>query len=270
MINCNGKLHASLSEGSEDVIQSLHTSFSVEEFLRIKKGKLLFWEIHYFRIIATLRRYRYFIPMKYTMSFLKDQISSLVSENLNKKEDGLIRFQFIKKEDETFFIVSSKSIDSFEKQTQKTYSLDLYKEEFILEGLFSNLSSVNSPIRIIAKSYANENGLDDCVLLNNQKKIVETLYGTLYILQGNELITSDLDSGCQDFALRTVFNEWISKSTKFNLVEQTINPFELQNSEELMMISLNQGFQFVTKYRKTTFDQKHLSQLFIDFINQID
>ena len=108
--------------------------------------------------------------MKYTMSFLKDQINSIVFENLNEKEDELIKFQFIKIKDETFFIISSKSIDSFEKQIFKTYSLDLYKEEFILEGLFSNLSSVNSPIREIAKSSANENGLDDCVLLNNQKK----------------------------------------------------------------------------------------------------
>ncbi len=270
MINCNGKLHTSILEGPEDVIQSLHTSFSVEEYLRIKKGKLLFWETHYFRIIATLRRHRYFIPMKYTMSFLKDQINSIVFENLNEKEDELIKFQFIKIKDETFFIISSKSIDSFEKQIFKTYSLDLYKEEFILEGLFSNLSSVNSTIREIAKSYANENGLDDCVLLNNQKKIVETLYGTLYILQENKLMTSNLDSGCQDFALRTIFNEWISKSTRFNLVEQSINPFELQKSEELMIISLNQGFQFVTKYRKTTYAQKRLTQLSLDFTSQIN
>jgi branched-chain amino acid aminotransferase len=269
MINCNGSLVSSLVEGSEQLIESLHSEFSFEEIIRIHKGQILFWENHYFRITAALRRHRFRIPMNYTLDFLKSQITEVSAHHSSESQQ--IRFQFIKKDVLTFFIVSSEEVTDLDSPIQSSHSMDLYKEEWIPQGFFSNLSSTNQSLRIIAKSYAEENGLDDCFLMNNQKNLVESNHGSIYLLQKDLLITPDLESGCQDFVLRSSFNEWMIKKNKdIKLVEENINPFELQKSEEIMVLSPSKGACFVSQYRKTHYSKNRLGVLFSNFVSNLD
>ncbi len=126
-------------------------------------------------------------------------------------------------------------------------------------------------MREIAKTYANENGLEDCVLLNDQKKLVEATSGTLYLIQGNNILTPNLESGCQDFALRAAFNLWLEKGQgEYKLFEQVINPFELQKSEEIIILSIEKGIQNVSHYRKTNYTKEKAGLLFASFVNQLD
>ena len=39
----------------------------------------------------------------------------------------------------------------------------------------------------------------------------------------------------------------------YNVLEKEINPFELQKSEEIFIISLEKGLQCLTKYKKSIF-----------------
>jgi len=78
---------------------------------------------------------------------------------------------------------SSTSIGSRSNPTQNYTVLDLFKEASIQAVRLSNLSTTNATIFTIGKRYAEENGLDDCVFLNDQKNLVETLQGSLYLLQ---------------------------------------------------------------------------------------
>ena len=120
----------------------------------------------------------------------------------------------------------------------------------------SNMSKTNSDLRLIASMYAIENGLDDVIFLNDQKKITETLNGSIFLLESNQIQTPSLQSGCQDYVLRQVFLEWIKKNIKeYDVLEKEINPFELQKSEEIFIISLEKGLQCLTNYKKSTYLQ---------------
>ena len=271
MINCNGALVSSLLEGDETVIKSLFYEFSVNERLRYSKGEILLWEKHYFRIIAALRRHRFIIPMDFTMDYLKKEIHKTVKQNATPYEDYLIHFKFIKSETGVYFILTADGAPSYTPLSSNSYALDLYKEEWIPSGYFSNLSSANKTLRQIAKTYAYENGLEDCVLLNDKKNLVEATSGTLYLIQGNNILTPNLESGCQDFALRAAFNLWLEKEQgEYKLCEQVINPFELQKSEEIIILSIEKGIQNVSHYRKTTYTKEKAGLLFASFVNQID
>ena len=271
MINCNGTLVSSLSEGDEATIHSLLHEKSVEENLRSSKGKILLWETHYFRIIAALRRHRFIIPMGFTMEYLKNEIQKTLEQTPTHEEDHLIYFKFIKNQTGVYFIISVDGIPSFAPPAKVSFALDLYKEEWVPSGFFSNLSSTNQTLRQIAKAYALENGLEDCVLLNDHKNLVETTSGSLYLVQGNTILTPHLESGCQDFVIRSAFNQWIGKEqSEYSLIEQAINPFELQKSEEIVLLSIEHGAQYVTHYRKTTYLQKKVSSIFEKFLKQLD
>lgn len=271
MINSNGNLISSFSEIPEDFIKNLHTHLSVLEVLRYENKTILFWELHYFRIITVLRRLRFEIPMNYTMEYLKEEVVKLMNIQLSNENSALITIQFIPYQDSIGFLMSFIKVKSFYKiEPLENYIVDLFKEGSIQSNNLSNISTTNTTLFNIAKKYAKENGFDDCVILNDQKKLAETIQGSLYLLQEEKILTPALKSGCQDFALRTAFNEWLENKQKiFKLIEQEISPFEIQKSNEIMVLSLKQGYQGVSQYRKSTYISNQLKELFNSFIQDI-
>ncbi len=267
MLNCNGVLVSSLKKAEETLVHSLHTAFSIQEQIRLNESKLIFLEEHYFRIIATLRRYRFGIPMNYTVSFFEEELQKLINAKKKVQGNAIFNLQFFRSKGETQFIISSSTAEPL-RYSSTPYSIDLYKEALIASGNLSNLSSTNRGIRIISGRYAEENGLEDIILLNEQKNLVESLIGTLYLLQGNQLLTPSLQSGCQDFTLRAAFNKWVRKKhINYSLLENDLNPFELQKSEEVMILSIRKGIQSVSNYRKTSYPQKKAELIFKAFSN---
>ena len=268
MINSNGNLILSFNEIPESLIKNLHLHLSVLEVLRYENQTILFWELHYFRIIAGLRRQRFEIPMNYTMEYLRAEVLKLMNFRFSKEKSALISFQFIPYQDSIAFLMSYSEVKSFNKiESAENYIVDLFKEGNIQANSLSNLSTANTTLFNIANRYANENGFDDCVILNDQKNLAETIQGSIYLLQGDKIFTPTLKCGCQDFVLRSAFNEWLLKKQKlYKLIEQEINSFELQKSNEIMVLSLKHGGQGISHYRKSTFIYNQLKKLFNSFI----
>jgi len=271
MINSNGNLISSFNEIPEGFIKNLHTNLSVLEFLRFENETILFWELHYFRIIAGLRRHRFEIPMNYTMDYLGAEVFKLMNLKFSKGDSALIKFQFIPYKDSIGFLISFSEVKSFNKiESKENYVVDLFKEGNVQANNLSNLSTTNSTLYNIAKRYAIENGFDDCIILNDQKNLAETIQGTLYLLQEDKIFTSTLNCGCQDFVLRSAFNEWLEKKQKlFELIEKEISPFELQKSNEVMVLSLIYGGQGISRYRRSTYISNQLKKLFNSFIQDL-
>ena len=170
MLNCNGVIVSSLKLVEEDLIHSLLTGFSIQESIRLKKNNIFFLEEHYFRIIATLRRYRFGIPMNFTMSYFEKEIQKLIEALKNVSENNLLNLHFFKSREKTQFVLSLSTIEPF-KFINSSYSIDIYKEAVISSGDLSNLSPTNRGIRTMSKSYAEENGFEDVLLLNEKKTL---------------------------------------------------------------------------------------------------
>src|SRR5690606_40193945 len=55
------------------------------ETIKVSSGHILFWEDHYFRLMASMRILRMEIPMNFTMEFLENEIlKTLEANNLSK------------------------------------------------------------------------------------------------------------------------------------------------------------------------------------------
>lgn len=270
MFNCNGLVVSQLIKAESDLIDNLHKGFSFVENVRFYNGKTLFWEKHYFRIISNLRRYRYKIPVSFTMEKLEEELIKIIKTIDFKTENGLFRCQFIMVSEETKFIISFSHSKPIEINTSN-YEIDLYKDILMFSNDLSNMSKTNSDLRLISNMYAKENGLNDVVLLNDKKKITETLNGNIFLIESNQIQTPNLLSGCQNLVLREVFIEWLTKNIKhYNIIEKEINPFELQKAEEIFIISLESGLQCVSNYRKSSYlDKKSypLLEKFISFLS---
>ena len=80
MINFNGNITS-----ETEVISFNNRGFNygdgLFETIKYSHGKLLFFEDHYFRLMASMRIMRMEIPMTFTMEFLEEQIKETLAAN---------------------------------------------------------------------------------------------------------------------------------------------------------------------------------------------
>jgi branched-chain amino acid aminotransferase len=145
-------------------------------------------------------------------------------------------------------------VASLNDKKKNTYSIELFKDYFIYSGLLSSVKTTNKITNVLAGIYAAENGLDNCILLNEKKHIVEAINGNIFLVKGNIITTPAINEGCVKGILRKKIIEIVSKSDNYSLVETEISPFELQRSDEVFITNVIVGIQSVTSYKKKNFN----------------
>ena len=130
------------------------------------------------------------------------------------------------------------------------YEVDLYKDFYVAKQLLSTLKTTNKIINITGSIFAHENGLDNCLLINESKNVVEALQGNLFMLIGSKLITPPFSEGCLNGIMRKQILDLAKKMDNVEVVEEPISPFDLQKADELFITNVIKGIQPITKYRK--------------------
>lgn len=261
MINFNGIL-----QEDNTVISNNNRGYSygdgLFETIKAVHGKLLFFEDHYFRLMASMRILRMEIPMNFTMEFLEDQIKQTLEANNLSTQSGRVKIQidrvegglYLPESNDVNFIISVKAIDEdFYLLNEEKYEVDLYKDHYLSPSLISTLKSNNKVINVIGSIYAKENRLDNCLLINTNKSVVEALNGNLFLVKGTTIKTPPLSDGCLKGILRKQIMEIIKLLPDYTLEETSISPFELQKADELFTTNVIKGIQSITKYRKKEF-----------------
>ena len=78
MINLNGQLLAPNAAGISITNRGFTYGDAVFETLRVINGKIIFWEDHYFRLMASMRIMRMEIPLGFSPEFLEKELLDLV------------------------------------------------------------------------------------------------------------------------------------------------------------------------------------------------
>lgn len=248
---------------------------SVFESIRIVNNKIIFWEDHYMRLMSSMRIIRIEIPQSYTPDFFKLQITNTISK-VNSSFTGRVRLTIFREGGGYYtpelsspsFIVNCSVIDSEEFYLKDSeFKVDLFKDYYIQNDLLSNLKTNNKLINVLAGIYANENNLDNCILLNNKKNVTEFLNGNLFIVRGNKIITPNLDSGCLKGIMRKKIIEYVKLLPEFSIEETVISPFDLLSANEIWLTNSISGIINVTNYRNKSFSND-IAKIFIDFLNK--
>jgi branched-chain amino acid aminotransferase len=248
---------------------------SVFESIRIVNNKIIFWEDHYMRLMSSMRIIRIEIPQSYTPDFFKLQITNTISK-VNPSFTGRVRLTIFREGGGYYtpelsspsFIVNCSVIDSKEFYLKDSeFKVDLFKDYYIQNDLLSNLKTNNKLINVLAGIYANENNLDNCILLNNKKNVTEFLNGSLFIVRENKIITPNLDSGCLKGIMRKKIIEYVKLIPEFSIEETVISPFDLLSANEIWLTNSISGIITVTNYRNKSFSND-VAKIFIDFLNK--
>ncbi|WP_242095088.1 aminotransferase class IV [Aestuariivivens sediminicola] len=235
------------------------------ETVKSVRGNLLFWEDHYFRLMASMRIMRMEIPMNFTMEYLENQVLKTLETNalsdqtarvkltVHRAEGGL----YLPENHDVGFVISVKPLatDAYRMDTDP-YVIDLFKDYYLSPSLLSTLKTNNKALNVIGSIYARENGLANCLLLNTNKNVVEALNGNLFLVKDQIIKTPPLTEGCLNGIMRKQLLRLLKNHPAYEVREATISAFELQKADEIFITNVIAGIQPVTKYRKKQFSME--------------
>lgn len=265
MVNYNGELLAEENLNITLKNRGFKYGDSIFETIKVQHNKVVFWEDHYFRLMSSMRMLRMKIPLKFTLEFLEQEIIKTLSAN-KLSPLSRVRLNVFRKDGgyytpKTNAIDYTIEVDTIEIVKREKYSIDVFKDFYNFSGLLSTIKTNNRLVNTLASIYAKENDLDNCVLVNERKGVVEVTNGNIFILKGNVIKTPSLEEGCIKGVVRKKVIEIISKNKEYTLEETSISPFEIQKADEVFITNAIFGVQPVTNYKKKTFS--------IDFGNKI-
>lgn len=275
MINYNGEILSSETNLSNSNRGFLYGD-GVFETLKIVNNKILFLEDHYFRLMASMRIVRMQIPNNFTLEYIEEQVLNTAKAN-NCTNSARIRFTVFRNEGGFYlpqtrtisFLIQVSPLNTIRYSFSDTnYEVDLYKDFFITKQLLSTIKTTNKMINVTGSIFADENDFQNCILLNNEKNVVEALNGNLFMLLGNKLITPSLDEGCLNGIMRKQILQLTKKIETIEVVEGIISPFDLQKADELFITNVIVGIQPITKYRKKEY-KTDLSKELLENLNSL-
>lgn len=242
----------------------LGDAVKVSFFLR--NGGLIMDEECYFFLMASMRKMRMNIPLTYTLEFFQNLFHKELIEGKGIK-NGIINFQVFRNNDAV--TVSKSSVSYFYEVTesddvlavhQRPLEMDLTKEINANNNLLSNIR-VHCPENIYGGIYAEENDLDDVILLNPSKRIARTTSGNLLFLEGNIIKIPKQSEGAYISPLMENFVTFLHKNNLADIQEHEIIAFESQKAEEILMISDEKGIFSVGKIRNKTFESSRFIEM---------
>lgn len=267
MINCNGKLVS-----DETILQSSNRGFlygdAVFETCKVVNKKILFFEDHYFRLMSSMRIVRMSIPMNFTLEFLESELLSLVDSldqtdarvriTVYRNEGGL----YLPTDNSVSYVITANPIENpLYTIENQLYEVDLYKDFYVSRQLLSSIKTTNRLVNITGSIFAKENELHNCLLLNDEKNVIEALNGNLFMLLGNKLTTPPVSDGCLNGVMRKQILSLAKQIDGIEVIEQSISAFELQKADELFITNVIKGIQPITKYRKKEYTTAFSEQL---------
>lgn len=257
MVNFNGTLKEDSTISIENNRGFLFGD-AIFETVRVLNNKVLFLEDHYFRLMASMRICRMEIPMNFTMEFFEEQVLLLTSTIVNatalrvrftvyRKGEGL----YLPKTNEIEYIVTAfKLKDELYSFSDVAYEIELFKDSYVTKQLLSSLKTNNKMVQITGSIFANENGYDNCLILNDEKNVIEALQSNVFMKMGTTLITPPITDGCLNGIMRKQVLAIATKIEGIEVIEKSISPFDLQKADEIFLTNVISGIQPVSKYRK--------------------
>ncbi len=209
-------------------------------------------EPFYFSLMASMRIYRIPIPENYTLNFFVTEVQQLIEANQTSLDKVAIKWLIALNHGiSEYFMSLQKRSDNY-KNFKTIGELDLFKDGFLGADYISGVPSENQAAFHLAKGYMNDHKLNDVLLINHKKEIVQTSNGYLFVRFGDVIKTPSESTGVTRLTLRGQFIQQL-KDRGVSVEEVALTPFELQRADECFIYNPIEGILSVSNYRKKAY-----------------
>jgi branched-subunit amino acid aminotransferase/4-amino-4-deoxychorismate lyase len=248
---------------------------SVFESIRFTNGKIMFLADHVKRIKLSMTTLRMNVPAEFTTGNIEALILHLLEQN-NIKQDARIRLTVFRNEggfytpdtNDISFLIESEALETTGYQlNQKGLWVDVYAEIKKQINKISNLKTGSALLYVMAGITKTSLKLDDCLLVNDNGNIIESISSNIFVVKNGTLYTSPIADGCIDGVMRKQILD-IAAQNKILTFEQTLTVHTLTNGDEVFLTNAIKGIQWVGQF-KNKFYTNQKSVFFTEKLNAL-
>jgi len=253
--NVNGSLID--SEESFLSLNDLVSGYSIKvyEYIICDQLEESVVEPFYFSLMASMRIYRIPIPVSYTLEFFVAETHKLLEANQVSLEKVAVNWTVFLNKGVSEFSMHLQTLPDDYSTTKMLGELDLFKDGFLGADYISGVPSENQAAFYVAKGYMNDHQLQDVLLINHKKEIVQTSNGYLFVRFGDVIKTPAESTGVTRLTLRNQFIKQL-KDRGVSVEEVSLTPFELQRADECFIYNPLKGVFSVANYRKKIYETR--------------
>ncbi len=250
-INLNGQIfpHDSKVFGTSN--RAYRYGDGLFETMRMMEGNLMYFKFHIERLFKGMDALKLKYHKAFDQEFIASEIFSLARTNKIYK-NARIRFSVFRDdggwytpEKNTFqYLIEIEALESSAYNAERGLIVDVYKDLRKDYSSISALKTINALPYVLAGVYRKENQLDECILLNRENNIVESISSNVFLVKENKVYTPSITEGCIDGVMRKVVIELLKKKG-ITLYETKLPAELLEHSDEIFLTNALKGIQSV-------------------------
>jgi len=237
--------------------RSFYYGDALFETMHANGTEIQFFEDHLARLVFGMRVLKMEIPTVIESGFIEKEIIKLLHKN--KLYQGVrIRLSVFRNEGGKYtpsdnnisYLVETEYMENAHYNlNHKGLIIDLFKDIKKPVNAFANIKSANALIYIMAGSYAKENNLGDCILINEKGNIVEGISSNIFIIKGDKISTPPLKDGPVAGIMRKQILKIADKHGLKISNETSLNEADLINADEVFLTNAIHGIRWVLAYK---------------------
>lgn len=248
---------------------------SLFESIRYSNGKAMFIIDHIKRLKLSMTTLRMNVPTDFNTANIEQLIIHLAQKN-NITGDARVRLTVFRNEgghytpetNDISFLIETEPLPYVGYQlNQKGTWVDVYAEIKKPINKIANLKTGNSLLYVMAGLTKKSLKLDDCLLVNDNGNIIESISSNIFIIKNGTLYTSPISDGCVDGVMRKQILA-LAGLNRILTFEQTLTINTLMNGDEVFLTNAIRGVQWVGQF-KNKFYTNRMAIFFNEKLNEL-
>ncbi len=244
------------------------------ETMVLFNGVVPFLAQHYQRLTQSMELLQLTIPSEWNLAYLQVYINELLKLH-PKVLNGRIRLMVYRAAG-GHYTPSSNQINwllSFSPLknhcfllNEKGLKIAVYPDLQKPMSAISHLKTNNALLYTLAGLYAQKQGLDDCLILNNKQHIAEAISSNICVVKRNCLLIPPVSDGGVAGIMVAQIKQYAA-SLFVPVISTSISPYSLENANEIWLTNAVKGIQWVGNYKGLAYSNR-LAQKFVEKLNE--
>lgn len=245
-------INGEFKNAEEAILVSSNRSFKwgdgLFETMKVLNGKILLRSLHDDRLLLGLRMLM-MDNSEFSFIEIEKRIHELCDRN-HCTDLARVRLAIFRQADNLpGYVIEARPLDTeVNKWNENGFVIDIYPLARKNMDGFSNLKSANFLPYVMAALYADENGLDDAIVLNHNNLICDSSKANIFLVKGNEVHTPALHQGCVNGVMRRFIIDHLHQQ-KYVVHQEMVTEQKLLDADEVFLTNAIYGIRWVQSFR---------------------
>lgn len=147
------------------------------------------------------------------------------------------------------FLIELEALEGNYQLNEKGIRLGIAQDVVKPYSFLSSYKTCNALPYVLAGISAQEQGVDDCLILNPHQRIVEGVKSNIFFVKSDKVYTPALQEGCINGVMRRMLLQLMRESA-IPVMETSLEVGHLLEADEVFFTNAVQGIQWVIAYEK--------------------